>query len=332
VERYINQYIQNLPDANTDPEALELDSTAVLKAIEAQHGLLVERARGIYSFSHLTFHEYFTARKIVMSCNPYAADDPMLQGLVSHLTEKRRWEVFLLTVGMLDSADVLLRLMKTRIEELLAEDEKLQEFLRWVDEKARSVQLSHNVIAIRAFYFSHTLALDLNRAWLLPQTLAVNSNLGINLNQSLVIALDIGMNIDRSLIMVLDPLFGIESHALTFDLDLDQNGRLEFQRVLEDLANQIPKLGNHILFRQWWQFNGKTWTEQLRAEMIKYRNIGHDWQFNGEQKERLQQYYYANKLLVDCLNSDCYVSREVRQDIEETLLLPIAEIEKRSGL
>jgi hypothetical protein len=42
----------------------------------------------------------------------------------------------------------------------------------------------------------------------------------------------------------------------------------------------------------------------------------------------LQQYYNANKLLVDCLNSDCYVSREVRQEIEDTLLLPIAEIEK----
>jgi hypothetical protein len=31
---------------------------------------------------------------------------------------------------------------------------------------------------------------------------------------------------------------------------------------------------------------------------------------------------------MDCLNSDCYVSREVRQEIEETLLLPIAEIKK----
>jgi hypothetical protein len=27
-------------------------------------------------------------------------------------------------------------------------------------------------------------------------------------------------------------------------------------------------------------------------------------------KQLLQQYYDANKLLVDCLNSDCYVSRE----------------------
>jgi predicted NACHT family NTPase len=63
--------------------------------------------------------------------------------------------------------------------------------------------------------------------------------------------------------------------------------------------------------------------------MIDHRNIGHDWQFSDQQKQLLQQYYDANKLLVDCLNSDCDVSREVRQEIEETLLLPIAEIQKR---
>ncbi|MEH2321148.1 MAG: hypothetical protein V7K24_29565 [Nostoc sp.] len=63
--------------------------------------------------------------------------------------------------------------------------------------------------------------------------------------------------------------------------------------------------------------------------MIKYRNIGYDWQFSDKQKELLKQYYNANKILVDCLNSDCYVSLEVRQQIEETLLLPIAEIKQR---
>jgi predicted NACHT family NTPase len=107
---------------------MELDSAAVLKSIEAQHGLFVERARGIYSFSHLTFHEYFTARKIMTSCNPYTADDPTLQGLVSHLTEKRWREVFLLTVGMLDDTDALLQLMKARIDGLLAGDDKFQRF------------------------------------------------------------------------------------------------------------------------------------------------------------------------------------------------------------
>jgi hypothetical protein len=37
----------------------------------------------------------------------------------------------------------------------------------------------------------------------------------------------------------------------------------------------------------------------------------------------------ANKLLVDRHTSDRYVSRDVRQEIEDTLLLPISEIEAR---
>ena len=65
LEQYISDYIRNLPDAQNGPEALQLDSEMVLKSIEAQHGLLVERAQKIYSFSHLTFQEYFTARAIV---------------------------------------------------------------------------------------------------------------------------------------------------------------------------------------------------------------------------------------------------------------------------
>ena len=63
--------------------------------------------------------------------------------------------------------------------------------------------------------------------------------------------------------------------------------------------------------------------------MVKHRKIDRDFWFNQEQKKILKQYYDANLLLVECLNSDCYVSREVRQEIEDTLLLPIAEIKKR---
>ena len=64
--------------------------------------------------------------------------------------------------------------------------------------------------------------------------------------------------------------------------------------------------------------------------MIEHRNIGHDWQFNREQKELLEKYYRANQLLTQCLHRECYVSVEVRQYIEETILLPIVEIEKIS--
>jgi len=54
--------------------------------------------------------------------------------------------------------------------------------------------------------------------------------------------------------------------------------------------------------------------------MIKHRHIGHDWRFNNKQQDKLR-YYDANKLLVNRLNSDCYVSQAVQDAIEETLLL-----------
>ena len=95
------------------------------------------------------------------------------------------------------------------------------------------------------------------------------------------------------------------------------------------MSSQLPNSQDtEELKKQWWQENGQAWQNQLRAVMIEHRNIGHDWQFSGEQKEQLQQYYDANKLLVDCLNSDCYISRSVREEIEATLLLPIAAIKQ----
>nr|WP_322710562.1 hypothetical protein [Nostoc sp. ChiSLP03a]MDZ8211668.1 hypothetical protein [Nostoc sp. ChiSLP03a] len=75
-----------------------------------------------------------------------------------------------------------------------------------------------------------------------------------------------------------------------------------------------------------WKSNNQTWVKRLRKAMIEYRNIGHDWQFTKPQKQLLEEYYNANELLIDCLNSECYVSREVRQEIEDTLLLPIKSL------
>lgn len=99
-KQLIADYLSTLPNAITDRATLQENSEAVLKAIEAQHGLLVERAMGIYSFSHLTFQEYFTARYFVES-----SDSQALENLSSHITEKRWREVFLLTTDMLPNAE-----------------------------------------------------------------------------------------------------------------------------------------------------------------------------------------------------------------------------------
>jgi hypothetical protein len=84
-------------------------------------------------------------------------------------------------------------------------------------------------------------------------------------------------------------------------------------------------------FETWFQAKGQDWLQQLANVMsrIPRRNIRDSWQFNEQQKQRLRQYYDVNRLLVDCLNNSSDVSPEVRSHIEDTLLLPIAEIEKR---
>ncbi len=66
LRQYIADYLLNSPTVQVEKEVLQLNSEAVLKALLA-HGILVEQARFIYSFSHLAFLEYLAARNIVTS-------------------------------------------------------------------------------------------------------------------------------------------------------------------------------------------------------------------------------------------------------------------------
>ncbi len=117
--------------------------------------------------------------------------------------------------------------------------------------------------------------------------------------------------------------------VIAFDKAIEVVVDLKFKQVLQKLKKQLPKIdSNPEQFRDWWKAKSKIWGEQLRDMLIKHRHIGYDWQFNEQQKELLQKYYNANKLLVDCLNIAADVTPIVRHEIEETLLLAIADIEK----
>ncbi len=257
-EYYITQYIRNLPDANLEEDLLQLDSEAILKSIESQHGLFVERARGIYSFSHLTFHEYFTARKFATSEN----SDVLAQKVATCLTDKRWREVWLLIVGMLENADLLLEKMKGQIDCILRQDDKLQKYLIYVEQQSYLIETKYKYAAIISLY----------------------------------IAIEHGMN--RDLCSIIEPSL-IADNKYTRNIAFNNVDAHTVQNIAYDIAHDVNR-----------------------------RNITLKWQFSEAQKKLLQQYYDANKLLVECLNSDCYVSREVRESIESTLLLPLSSIEK----
>lgn len=313
-EKYITDYIRNLPGANTDEEGLQLDSEEVLRSIEHHHGLVVARAKAIYSFSHLTFHEYFTAREFVVVKQ---SSEEALQNLVSHITENRWREVFLLAVGMSPNADMLLLLMKEKIDMLVISDQKLQQFLLWIKEKSISVKVPYKLTAVRAFYLS----------------LSLKRKLSLDLSQSIDFSFDflLDFSLERILSLCLDSFlerFLDLSQSIFLCLDLSVDLSPELKHSLQQLQEQLPDTKDEGKYQQWWSANHQTWREQFKEAIIKYRNIGHDWQLSEKQEELLQKYYDANKLLVDCLNSDCYVSREVRQHIEDTLLLSIYDIKR----
>ena len=174
IEQHISDYIRDLPNVATESEELQLESESILKAIELQHGLLSERVQGIFSFSYQIFQEYFTARQIVASHN-LQASDRSLEQLVTHMSEPRWREIFLLTAAMLRSADSLVQLMKQKIDAIVAEDADLQQFLTWASYK--SLSISPQPAATRVVYFAIVnqplliphlmLALTLNQ-WMLP--------------------------------------------------------------------------------------------------------------------------------------------------------------------
>ncbi|WP_375511889.1 NACHT domain-containing protein [uncultured Nostoc sp.] len=317
VEQYIGDYIGDLPNASTEPEELQLDSESVLQAIELQHGLLAERVRGIFSFSCLTFQEYLTARQIVANHNLQALEQP-LERLVSHITEPRWREIFLLTVAMLRSADFLVQLMKQKIDALVAQDPYLQRFLTWASQK--SLAPPPQPAAIRAFYLALAktphLTPDFALACILDQGIFLDAALD---NLVMECTIDCKSNFADALAC---------NHALSIALAIVQDAGLH--QALQQLKDILPDpQQSRERFQTWWQRSYPVWMERLKSMIAKHRNIQHHWDFSPQQQQVLQQYYDANQLLIDCLNSNCELTGVVRQEIEASLLLPIKELSER---
>ena len=213
----------------------------------------------------------------------------------------------------------------------------------WINEKSCSVKNCFNFTAVRALYFD--LAISINAA-----ITHRNPNPYIDLfeeNFNPVIAFALGFLFPESSYFDNDVYVDIELSFAFGDAPKKVDNRLfQLNPEVKDLLQKIEKQAldyynsyDYYTFttsfeedaNSWelkWERNFKELSEKLRIMLVKHRNIGHDWQFNKKQEELLDKYYYANKLLVDCLNSDSYITPEVRSYIEDTLLLPIAEIEK----
>ena len=319
------------------------EGIAVLKAIETQHGLLIERADDLWSFSHLTFQEHFTIQWLTQ----------LSPAKLAKKIENRQWqEIVQHLVKSQQPADRLLLLIKQAIDRSITREPSVQIFrkppvqifLNWLFQKSKSTQANYKPATIRAFYYAlalalaalgrvhnHTLSLDLALAHVLDRALDRTLALDCALTLDLALARLLDRVHDRVLDFTLD-LTLAQALDLTFsppiDFKLDSTLSSDIKNKLQQLRVELLTSNSQKELQQWWQANGAQWLKQLR-QLIVERDMGYDWQFTDEQKQQLTRYYDTNKFLVELMKIEGAVSDKVRAEIEETLLLPWDELQRR---
>jgi hypothetical protein len=298
-----------------------INGTAVLKSIEVQHGVLVERAEGIYSFSHLTLQEYLTAQ--------YIDDHRKIEQLVSeHLTDQRWREVFLLVAGLMrGGADELLLLMEKEVQKYIITP-KLQALLHWAEQATAGSESDLKPVAKRALAYIYA------NANVLAYTFAdayANANAYANAYaNAITYANALAYAYTFANANALAYTFA-DANALAYASAYALARQLEELKIFKDVNFTVliaklealkakipdkkqPKEAHRTFVRRWLQ----TWLVafNLRPELIN---------LSEEEAEAWKNYFYANYLIIQCREAAVRVSPRTWAEIEERMLLVLGE-------
>lgn len=287
----------------------QLGGSEIRKDESKQVELFGEMFEALFGAIYLGFERDFSrTRDLIVEHFIEKAVDELSKG--TQLTEEQLPEDCLQAVGVMnpDEAAELLWKMKKKADALVAEDEKLQQLLTWINEKSLLVGSSYKRMKVRAFYLTlfRVLGLAFIRNFDPTRGGAKARQFALSFDRVSSLALDIAFILNSKF----DPANVLVS---VFTLDFEP----ELKHALQQLQSELPDPDKHReRFEEWRQTNGQAWVEKIR------NILGHDLQFSKPQKELLQQYYDENKLLVECLNKARDLSPEVVKNIEATLFLP----------
>ncbi|MGF1676862.1 MAG: NACHT domain-containing protein [Rivularia sp. (in: cyanobacteria)] len=293
------------------------ESQGVLRAIASVHGLLIERSHKVWSFSHLTFQEYLVA---TWFCKTQKWDL-----LASHVGQQYWKEIFFTIIELENKPeeyDEIFRIIKTETDKIMIDNE-LQIFLIWLNEKSNSIQTKLKPAAVRALYLS-SVDPDIEISHDLPKCIDPK------IKDIILDKYKFDVNIDNPWEITLDFALNPSKCPDFAEIRIAQELYPEFGKILIQFSNLVSdRFHNRERFLKWWRLHGREWNKNYRNVLINYRNIHHVRKFSLFQKNKISSYCYANQLLMDCLNIATIVNQNTREQIEATLLLPIAEIEKR---
>jgi NACHT domain len=314
LEKLITDYARNVPPHDTDETT---DGETILKAIEAQHGIFVERARKIYSFSHLTFQEYFTAKYIFAN----VAKGTLTNLVKEHCTDERWREVFLLTTSLLPDANQFMITFRRFINDLLGEDETVIALLMWADKKSALTQTDSELA--RAIYLRMRL-MDTGRVvrYSRTKTRDFDNNAVDNaIDNDFEIQLDwvffaLARWFDRKWYpKVLACARKLGLNELTKELqELAENG-LEAFWVMRDSGTVVPRTV------------AKSLHDTLLTIMFRHRNLVRWLNLTAAQEERVVAYFNATSLLEDCLEL-AFMPPDEKKAMLNSLYLPPAQADE----
>ncbi len=350
LEKMIVAYLQTLPQAGF---AEDIDGEAVLKTIEAQHGVLVERTQKVYSFSHKTFQEYLTAKYIIDN-----AHKGTLKALLdNHLLDDNWYEVILLTAEMLDDADKFFELFYNKLDEMAQKDNKLMCLLIEAKKSANEsimefpFPVNKNLVYIQ-FYL--TLSRSISRAFakdvieIVSRDSIVGNALGpcvaftgggLSVTQYVY---NLSLGVAAVKINKFNNIYGLvqtNAFALAMENGLDVTCELfsdsewekhdikqlstEMVKICKDIGN--PKIYNDLKQIDIPENNSNEesinrYVDEISSFWIKY-GIYVKYTLTMSQAKSIGGYLQTSKLLLDCLEN---ASVSDREGLKDRLLMPPA--------
>ncbi|AKV66993.1 NACHT domain-containing protein [Microcystis panniformis] len=280
-----------------------LDGEKVLKTIEIEQGILVERARDVYSFSHLTLQEYLTAQ--------YIYDNDLIEEAVKNYVTETRWqEVFLLVAGLMrGKADKLLLAMEKEAHNYLTTPlgQKLVPILQWADEMTKdSVDSPIKPVGRRAIanylVIANVFAYGIAIAYV-PEIIHV---IAINIATVITEILFTPDLIDEFVLLVnLLAQDRIVSKVNFYQLSADLEA---FKQIIpDDKATKKERREFADQFLKMWNTAFNLTPELLNLSIQEIRKID-------------KHYFYINLLVLCCQKVAVNISPTVWQEIEERML------------